>query len=95
MFANVVTIISPQGLIDDVQKDIIQAAKNYKIKPSCKSLSVYHRDRSEIPMNQEQADPQELPRADDHPWLTQMPASADEDSVGEVIRYTLDEIRFA
>ena len=46
-------------------------------------------------MNQEQADPQESPRADDHPWLTQMPASADEDSVGEVIRYTLDEIRFA
>ena len=31
MFANVVTIISPQGLIDDVQKEIIQAAKNYKI----------------------------------------------------------------
>ena len=46
-------------------------------------------------MNQEQADPQELSRADDHPWLTQMPASTDEDSVGEVIRYTLDEIRFA
>jgi len=46
-------------------------------------------------MNQEQMETQELPRVDDHPWLTQMPTSEDEDSVGEVIRYTLDEIRFA
>jgi len=46
-------------------------------------------------MNQEQMETQELPRADEHPWLTQTPASEDEDSVGEVIRYTLDEIRFA
>ncbi len=46
-------------------------------------------------MNQEQVEAQELSRADEHPWLTQIPASEDEDSVGEVIRYTLDEIRFA
>ncbi len=46
-------------------------------------------------MNQEQMETQELPRADEHPWLTQKPASEDEDSVGEVIRYTLDEIRYA
>lgn len=46
-------------------------------------------------MNQVQMETQELPRADEHPWLTQTPASEDEDSVGEVIRYTLDEIRFA
>jgi len=46
-------------------------------------------------MNQEQMETQELQRADEHPWLTQKPASEDEDSVGEVIRYTLDEIRFA
>ena len=46
-------------------------------------------------MNQELVETRELPRTDEHPWLTQVPASEDEDSVGEVIRYTLDEIRFA
>ena len=34
-------------------------------------------------------------RADEHPWLAQLFTSEDEDSVGEVIRYTLDELRFA
>ena len=29
-----------------------------------------------------------------HPWLAEAP-SAEEDDVDEVIRYTLDEIRFA
>ncbi len=29
-----------------------------------------------------------------HPWLAE-PASPEEDDVDEVIRYTLDEIRFA
>ena len=29
-----------------------------------------------------------------HPWLAE-PAAEDEDDVDEVIRYTLDEIRFA
>ncbi len=29
-----------------------------------------------------------------HPWLAE-PVSAEEDDVDEVIRYTLDEIRFA
>lgn len=46
-------------------------------------------------MNQEQVESQEMLRAEEHPWLAQMPASEDEDTVGEVIRYTLDEIRFA
>ena len=46
-------------------------------------------------MNQELVETQELPSTDGHPWLTQLPASEDEDTVGEVIRYTLDEIRFA
>jgi len=46
-------------------------------------------------MNQEKTETQEWPRADEHPWLAQMPTSEDEDSVGEVIRYTLDELRFA
>ena len=46
-------------------------------------------------MNQEQVESQEMLRAEEHPWLAQIPSSEDEDSVGEVIRYTLDEIRFA
>ena len=46
-------------------------------------------------MDQEKTEAQEWPRADEHPWLAQIPSSEDEDSVGEVIRYTLDEIRFA
>ena len=46
-------------------------------------------------MDQEKTETQEWPRADEHPWLAQMQPSEDEDSVGEVIRYTLDELRFA
>ena len=30
-----------------------------------------------------------------HPWITLAADSEDEDSVDEVIRYTLDELRFA
>lgn len=33
-------------------------------------------------MNQEKTETQEWPRADEHPWLAQMPPSEDEDSVG-------------
>ena len=29
-----------------------------------------------------------------HPWLTQKPASEEDDTIGEVIRYSLDEMRF-
>ena len=46
-------------------------------------------------MDQEKTEAKEWPRVDEHPWLAQIPPSEDEDSVGEVIRYTLDEIRFA
>ena len=46
-------------------------------------------------MDQEKTEVQEWPGADEHPWLAQIPSSEDEDSIGEVIRYTLDEIRFA
>ena len=46
-------------------------------------------------MDQEKTEAKEWPRVDEHPWLAQLPPSEDEDSVGEVIRYTLDEIRFA
>lgn len=31
----------------------------------------------------------------EHPWLAQMAEKEDEDSLGEMLRYTLDEIRFA
>lgn len=47
-------------------------------------------------MNQEAAaETQELTWAEEHPWLAQIVTMDDEDSVDEVIRYTLDEIRFA
>ena len=59
------------------------------------SGSARNRHRSETLMDQEKTEAQEWPRADEHPWLAQMPPSEDEDSVGEVIRYTLDELRFA
>lgn len=31
----------------------------------------------------------------EHPWLAQMAGKEDEDSLGETLRYALDEIRFA
>ncbi len=46
-------------------------------------------------MDQEKTEAHEWPRANEHPWLAQILSSEDENSVGEVIRYTLDEIRFA
>ena len=30
-----------------------------------------------------------------HPWLSQLTDKDDEDTLGEVIRYTLDELRLA
>ncbi len=30
----------------------------------------------------------------EHPWLAQMTGNDDEDSLGEMLRYALDEIRF-
>ena len=37
----------------------------------------------------------EDPRIAEHPWLAQMAEEEDEDSLGEMLRYALDEIRFA
>ena len=31
----------------------------------------------------------------EHPWLAHMAEKEDEDSLGEMLRYALDEIRFA
>ncbi len=49
-----------------------------------------------LKMNQEAQDEQALSWEEDHPWISQMTATAeDEDSIDEVIRYTLDELRLA
>ena len=34
------------------------------------------------------------PRESAHPWVD-LPVSSDDDSIGETVRYSLDEIRFA
>ena len=46
-------------------------------------------------MNQEKSETQEATWSDEHPWLAQMATVEVVDSVDEVIRYTLDELRFA
>ena len=46
-------------------------------------------------MNEETQETQVPSWTEQHPWLSQMTASEDDDSVDEVIRYTLDELRFA
>ena len=45
-------------------------------------------------MEEERQEQQYSAWAEEHPWLTEQTA-AGEDDVDEVIRYTLDEIRFA
>lgn len=45
-------------------------------------------------MNQETADTQTRSYLEFHPWLVRT-AEPEEDTVEEVIRYTLDEIRFS
>ena len=46
-------------------------------------------------MNQETMEEQTISWEDFHPWLARMTAGENEDSIDEVIRYTLDELRFA
>ena len=38
---------------------------------------------------------EDRPQIAEHPWLAQMAEKEDEDSLGEMLRYALDEIRFA
>jgi len=38
---------------------------------------------------------QETSWVESHPWLSKIPETEEEDSIGEVVRYTLDELRFA
>ncbi|MBR6165614.1 MAG: hypothetical protein IKQ45_06800 [Clostridia bacterium] len=46
-------------------------------------------------MNQDTNEAQVSSWEKEHPWLGQGLSPEDEDSVDEVIRYTLDELRFA
>ena len=48
-------------------------------------------------MNEETTTPEakEPTWEESHPWLSKLTARDEEDYVDEVIRYTLDEIRFA
>ena len=45
-------------------------------------------------MNEETKETQEL-WEESHPWLSNQTKQDEDDSVDEVIRYTLDELRFA
>ena len=45
-------------------------------------------------MNEEMKERQESWEAS-HPWLSKLTQQDEDDSVDEVIRYTLDELRFA
>ena len=45
-------------------------------------------------MNEETKEPLES-WVDSHPWLSGLTRQDEDDSVDEVIRYTLDELRFA
>ena len=45
-------------------------------------------------MNQETVEEQALSWEEAHPWLSRLTVG-EEDSIDEVLRYTLDEIRFA
>ena len=52
-------------------------------------------ERGECRMNEENKEAQEPSWQEAHPWLSQLTSAEDDDSVDEVIRYTLDELRFA
>ena len=45
-------------------------------------------------MDQETREPQAPLFEDSHPWITLSADTDEDDSVDDVIRYTLDEIRF-
>lgn len=46
-------------------------------------------------MDQETRETQAPLFEESHPWISLMAEAEEEDSVDEVIRYTLDELRFA
>ena len=46
-------------------------------------------------MNQDTQEAQTQTWEESHPWLSQLTDKDDEDTLGEVIRYTLDELRLA
>lgn len=45
-------------------------------------------------MNDETMETRAQTWEDDHPWISLMACSADDDTLDEVICYTLDELRF-
>ena len=46
-------------------------------------------------MNEDAKETQESSWDENNPWLSHQTAAEDDDSVDEVIRYTLDELRLA
>ncbi len=46
-------------------------------------------------MNQETLEKQLSAWMEAHPWLSQLTAAEEEDSVDEMVRYALDELRLA
>ena len=46
-------------------------------------------------MNQETTETQTQLFGEAHPWITLKPETEEEDPLGEVLRYTLDELRLA
>jgi len=46
-------------------------------------------------MNQDTQEVQTQTWEESHPWLSQLTDKDDDDTLGEVIRYTLDELRLA
>ena len=51
--------------------------------------------RGERLMSEDSKETQAPSRNKSHPWLSQLTESEEDDSVDEVIRYTLDELRLA
>ena len=46
-------------------------------------------------MNEDTREAQAPLREESHPWLSRIPSAEEDDSLDEVIRYTLDEMRLA
>ena len=56
---------------------------------------LYQFGRGDRRMNQDTQEVQTQTWEESHPWLSQLTDKDDDDTLGEVIRYTLDELRLA
>ena len=45
-------------------------------------------------MNENSNETQDITWQESHPWLSQINGPEEDDSIGEVVRYSLDEMRF-